>query len=148
MNRRRLLYAILVIALVAVPSGYALNLTVTLKQYQTIGGVMITTTGAFTVSNVMLSFWQLSNAQASTIPCAWSNYAECYAPLTTGDWIVQVYLTLNTVPGQTTNYEVSLNGYYLYFAVPNTAHVGDVMGFAYDIGATIGTPLALQIFVS
>lgn len=138
-------------------ASYATTVSVSSTTYQSQYGVSYNVTGAFTAADQGFSVVPAAVA-ASTQPCTWANSGVCQTALTQGHYKYTLNLTLNTPPGSTTTYTVTVKWDQgsgqsqlgqLTVSVPNTATAGQVMTFKMDTGATsFATPLSLDVTVA
>jgi hypothetical protein len=152
----RKLIVLLAIAILAITS-YAATVTVSTTTYQSQYGVDYNITSAFTATDKGFASQGLTQA-ASAQPCTWASAGVCRTALTAGHYRYQLTLTLNTVPGATTTYTVTVlwdqgGGQVtmgtLTVSVPNTAVAAQVMTFNIDTGgASFTTPLAVDVTVA
>lgn len=155
-NNLKLLLLIAGIAVFSVAS-YATTVSVSTTTYQSQYGVSYNVTGAFTAADQGFSVVPAAVA-ASSQPCTWSSAGVCQTGLTQGHYKYTLNLTLNTVPGSTTTYTVTVKWDQgsgqtqlgqLTVSVPNTATAGQVMTFKMDTGGTsFVTPLSLDVTVA
>lgn len=144
------------IAVFAVAS-YATTVSVSTTTYQSQYGVGYNVTGAFTAADKGFQVVPTGVA-ASTQPCAWLNNGTCQTALTQGHYEYLLQLTLNTVPGGTTTYTVTVKWDQgsgqsqmgqLTVSVPNTAVAGQLMTFHFDTaGTSFITPLSIDVVVA
>ncbi len=124
------------------------------QTIQELNGQIFKVTGAFSL--IVTGFHGAGLDQPATGPCSWTstnlngiNPPLCTTALTSGDWIYEIIMKLNTVPAVDTPYTmlVHLNGFSnaLYFDVPATATVGSVTTFDIDAGTALWT--APMVFV-
>ena len=138
-------------------ASFATTVSVSTTTYQSQYGVSYNVTGAFTAADQGFSVVP-ATAAASTQPCTWANNGSCANALTQGHYKYTLTLTLNTVPGSTTTYTVTVKWdqgsgqstlAQLTVSVPNTAVAAQVMTFKMDTGATsFTTPLSLDVTVA
>ncbi len=155
-NNLKLLLLIAGIAAFSVAS-YAATVSVSTTTYQAQYGVSYNVTGAFTASDQGFSVVP-TTAAASAQPCPWANNGSCATALTQGHYKYTLQLTLNTVPGATTIYTVTVKWDQgtgqtqlgqLTVSVPNTAVAGQIMTVKMDTGGTsFTTPLSLDVTVA
>ena len=144
------------IAVFAVAS-YATTVSVSTTTYQSQYGVSYSVTGAFTAADKGFQVVPAAVA-ASSQPCAWASAGTCRTALTQGDYEYLLQLTLNTVPGSTTTYTVTVKWDQgsgqsqmgqLTVSVPNTAVAATVMTFHIDTaGTSFTTPLSIDVVVA
>src|SRR5215472_11200162 len=137
--------------------SYATTVSVSTTTYQSQYGVSYNVTGAFTAADGGFSVIPVGVA-ASAQPCTWLNAGICRTAVTLGHYQYKLTLTLNTVPGATTTYTVTVKWDQgtgqtqlgqLTVSVPNTATAGQVMTFKMDTGGTsFVTPLSLDVTVA
>lgn len=149
----------LVLATIAAFAGasFAATVSVTTTTYQSQYGVSYNVTGAFTAADQGFSVIP-SAVAASTQPCVWANNGVCQTAQTQGRYRYSLTLTLNTPPGATTTYTVTVkwdqgSGQVqmgqLTVAVTNLAVAGQLMTFRFDTGGTsFTTPLSLDVTVA
>jgi hypothetical protein len=152
----KLLALIGVIAAFSVAS-FATSVSVSTTTYQAQYGVSYNVTGAFTAADEGFSVVPVAVA-ASAQPCTWTASGICQTALTEGHYMYTLSLTINTVPGATTIYTVTVKWDQgsgqsqlgqLTVSVPNTATAGQVMTFKMDTGGTsFTTPLSLDVTVA
>ena len=152
----KLLVLLAAIAVFSIAS-YATTVSVSTTTYQSQYGVSYNVTGAFTAADQGFSVEPTTSA-ASVQPCTWANNGACTNALTQGHYKYTLTLTLNTVPGATTTYTVTVKWDQgtgqttlgqLTVSVPNTAVAAQVMTFKMDTGATsFNTPLSLDVTVA
>ncbi len=138
-------------------ASYATAVSVSTTTYQSQYGVSYNVTGAFTAADKGFQVVP-SSVAASTQPCAWTNSGTCQTALTQGHYEYLLQLTLNTVPGGTTTYTITVKWDQgsgqsqmgqLTTSVPNTATVGNVMTFRFDTaGTSFNTPLSIDVVVA
>ena len=147
---------LLVVAVLSI-SSYATTVSVSTVTYQAQYGVGYDVTSNFTATDK--GFSTVPNTQtASAQPCTWANGGTCKTALTKNHYQYSLTLTLNTVPGSTTTYTVTVKWDQgsgqttmgtLTVSVPNTAATTQSMTFNIDTGSTsFTTPLALDITVA
>ena len=155
-NNLKLLLLIATIAAFSAAS-FATSVSVSTTTYQSQYGVSYNVTGAFTAADQGFSVVPAAVA-ASAQPCTWSANGVCQTALSQGHYKYTLNLTLNTVPGSTTTYTVTVKWDQgsgqsqlgqLTVSVPNTATTGQVMTFKMDTGGTsFTTPLSLDVTVA
>ena len=155
-NNLKLLALIAAIAAFSVAS-FATTVSITNTTFQSQYGVSYQVTGAFTAADQGFSVVPAGVA-ASAQPCTWASAGTCSTALTQGHYKYTLNLTLNTVPGATTTYTVTVKWDQgtgqtqlgqLTVSVPNTATASQVMTFKMDTGATsFTTPLSLDVTVA
>jgi hypothetical protein len=156
--RTNLKILILVAAIAAFSvASFATTVSVSTTTYQSQYGVSYNVTGAFTAADQGFSVVPAAVA-ASSQPCTWASAGTCSTALTQGHYKYTLNLTLNTVPGATTTYTVTVKWDQgtgqtqlgqLTVSVPNTATAGQVMTFKMDTGGTsFTTPLSLDVTVA
>ena len=155
-NNLKLLLLIAGIAVFSIAS-YATTVSVSTTTFQSQYGVSYNVTGAFTAADQGFSVVPAAVA-ASTQPCTWSNNGVCQTALTQGHYKYTLNLTLNTVPGSTTTYTITVKWDQgsgqtqlgqLTVSVPNTATAAQVMTIKMDTGGTsFVTPLSLDVTVA
>jgi hypothetical protein len=138
-------------------ASFATTVSVSTTTYQSQYGVSYNVTGAFTAADEGFSVVPAAVA-ASAQPCTWASAGTCATALTEGHYKYTLDLTLNTVPGATTTYTVTVKWDQgtgqvqlgqLTVSVPNTATAGQVMTIKMDTGATsFNTPLSLDVTVA
>jgi len=138
-------------------ASFATTVSVSTTTYQSQYGVSYNVTGAFTAADQGFSVAPVSVA-ASAQPCTWANAGTCATALTGGHYKYTLTLTLNTVPGSTTTYTVTVKWDQgtgqtqlgqLTVSVPATAVAGQAMTFKMDTGGTSFTaPLSLDVTVA
>ncbi len=138
-------------------ASYATTVSVSTTTYQSQYGVSYNVTGAFTAADK--GFQVVPSAvAASAQPCTWANNGTCENALTQGHYEYLLQLTLNTVPGATTTYTVTVKWDQgtgqtqlgqLTVSVPNTATAGQLMNFHMDTGGTsFTTPMSIDVVVA
>ena len=152
----KLLLLVAAIAAFSVAS-FATTVSVSTTTYQSQYGVSYNVTGAFTAADQGFSVVPAA-VSASSQPCTWASAGVCQTALTQGHYKYTLNLTLNTVPGSTTTYTVTVKWDQgsgqtqlgqLTVSVPNTATAGQVMTFKMDTGGTsFTTPLSLDVTVA
>lgn len=138
-------------------ASYATTVSVTTTTYQSQYGVSYNVTGAFTAADQGFSVIPVGVA-ASAQPCTWLNAGICRTAVTLGHYQYKLTLTLNTPPGATTTYTVTVKWDQgsgqtqlgqLTVSVPNTATAAQSMTFEMDTGGTsFVTPLSLDVTVA
>lgn len=138
-------------------ASYATTVSVSTTTYQSQYGVSYNVTGAFTAADGGFSVIPLGVA-ASAQPCTWLNAGVCRTALTLGHYQYKLTLTLNTVPGATTTYTVTVKWDQgsgqtqmgqLTVSVPNTAVAAQSMTFEMDTGGTsFATPMSIDVVVA
>ena len=156
LNNIRLLALVAAIAAFSVAS-FATTVSVSTTTFQSQYGVSYNVTGAFTAADQGFSVVPVAVA-ASAQPCTWASAGTCATALTGGHYKYTLTLTLNTVPGATTTYTVTVKWDQgtgqtqlgqLTVSVPATATAGQVMTFKMDTGGTSFTaPLSLDVTVA
>ncbi len=144
------------IALFSVVS-YATTVSVSTTTYQSQYGVSYSVTGAFTAADKGFQVVPAAVA-ASPQPCTWTNNGTCQTARTQGHYEYLLSLTLNTVPGSTTTYTVTVKWDQgsgqstlgqLTVSVPATATATNLMTFYFDTGGTsFNTPLSIDVVVA
>ena len=144
------------IALFSVVS-YATTVSVTTTTYQSQYGISYNVTGAFTAADKGFQVVPTTVA-ASSQPCTWANSGTCRTALTEGHYEYLVLLTLNTAPGSTTTYTVTVKWDQgsgqsqlgqLTVSVTASAVPGNAMTFYLDSGASSFTaPLSMDVVVA
>ena len=152
----KLLLILATIAVFAIAT-FATSVSVSTTTYQSQYGVSYNVTGAFTAADQGFSVEPTAVA-ASAQPCTWANNGVCQTALTAGHYKYTLTLTLNTPPGATTTYTVTVKWDQgsgqsqlgqLTVSVPNTATAGQLMTFKMDSGGTsFTTPLSLDVTVA
>jgi hypothetical protein len=138
-------------------ASYATSVSVSTTTYQSQYGVSYNVTGAFTAAD--LGFRVVPTGVAgSAQPCPWIASGTCQTALTQGHYEYLLSLTLNTVPGATTTYTVTVKWDQgsgqsqlgqLTVSVPNTAVAGQLMTFHFDTaGTSFSTPLSIDVVVA
>jgi hypothetical protein len=137
--------------------SYATTVSVSTTTFQSQYGVSYNVTGAFTAADKGFQVVP-TTAAASAQPCTWANNGACRTALTQGHYEYLLSLTLNTVPGSTTTYTVTVKWDQgsgqsqmgqLTVSVPNTAVAAQVMTFYIDTAATSFTaPLSIDVTVA
>ncbi len=137
--------------------SYATSVSVSTTTYQSQYGVSYNVTGAFTAADRGFQVVPVGVA-ASSQPCTWANTGICQTGLTQGHYEYMLLLTLNTVPGATTTYTVTVKWDQgtgqsqmgqLTVSVPNTATAGNSMTFNFDTaGTSFTTPLSIDVTVA
>ncbi len=137
--------------------SYATSVSVSTTTYQSQYGVSYNVTGAFTAADRGFQVVPVGVA-ASSQPCTWANTGICQTGLTQGHYEYTLLLTLNTVPGATTTYTVTVKWDQgtgqsqmgqLTVSVPNTATAGNSMTFNFDTAGTSFTaPLSIDVTVA
>jgi hypothetical protein len=155
-NNLKLLVLLGAIAAFSVAS-YATTVSVSSTTYQSQYGVSYNVAGGFTAADQGFAVVPATVA-ASAQPCTWANNGSCATALTEGHYKYTLTLTLNTVPGSTTTYTVTVKWDQgsgqtqlgqLTVSVPNTAVTTNVMTFKMDTGGTsFTTPLSLDVTVA
>lgn len=155
-NNLKLLALLAAIAAFSIAS-FATTVSVSTTTLQSQYGVSYNVTGAFTAADQGFSVVP-TTAAASTQPCTWASAGTCTNALTQGHYKYTLTLTLNTVPGATTTYTVTVKWDQgtgqttlgqLTVSVPNTAVAAQVMTFKMDTGSTsFATPLSLDVTVA
>jgi hypothetical protein len=155
-NNLKLLLLIAAIAAFSIAS-YATTVSVSTTTYQSQYGVSYNVTGAFTAADQGFSVAPAAVA-ASAQPCTWANNGVCQTALTQGHYKYTLNLTLNTVPGSTTTYTITVKWDQgsgqsqlgqLTVSVTNAAVAGQVMTIKMDTGGTsFVTPLSLDVTVA
>jgi hypothetical protein len=138
-------------------ASYATSVSVSTTTYQSQYGVSYNVTGAFTAADGGFSVVPVGIAGSSQ-PCSWLTAGVCRTAVTLGHYQYKLTLTLNTVPGATTTYTVTVKWDQgsgqtqmgqLTVSVPNTAITGQLMTFEFDTGATsFSTPLSIDVIVA
>lgn len=138
-------------------ASFATTVSVSTTTYQSQYGVSYNVTGAFTAADQGFSVVPAAVA-ASAQPCTWASAGTCATALTQGHYKYTLNLTLNTVPGATTTYTVTVKWDQgtgqtqlgqLTVSVPNTATAGQIMTIKMDTGGTsFTTPLSLDVTVA
>ena len=155
-NNLKLLALIAAIAAFSVAS-FATTVSISSTTYQSQYGVSYQVTGAFTAADGGFSVVPVGVA-ASAQPCTWLNAGICRTAVTLGHYQYKLTLTLNTPPGATTTYTVTVKWDQgsgqtqlgqLTVSVPNTATAAQSMTFEMDTGGTsFATPLSLDVTVA
>ncbi len=138
--------------------SFAASVSITPSTYQGIQGVSYNVTGGLTAASNGFQVVQATGT-ATTLPASWTNAGTVQTALTAGHWVYSVTVTLNTVPGATTTYTVSVTwntgsgysalGSSLTVSVPTTATAGQTMTFLLDSGLTTFTaPAGIVITVA
>ncbi len=138
-------------------ASFATTVSVTTTTFQSQYGVSYNVTGAFTAQDGGFSVIP-SGVAASSQPCTWANLGVCRNALTLGHYQYKLTLTLNTPPGSTTTYTVTVKWDQgsgqtqmgqLTVSVPNTATAAQSMTFDFDTGGTsFTTPLSMDVTVA
>jgi hypothetical protein len=155
-NNLKLLLLLAAIAAFSVAS-FATTISVSTTTYQSQYGVSYNVTGGFTAADQGFAV-QPTTAAASAQPCTWANAGTCATALTQGHYKYTLTLTLNTVPGATTTYTVTVKWDQgtgqtqlgqLTVSVTNLALAAQSMTFKMDTGGTsFTTPLSLDVTVA
>ena len=138
-------------------ASYATTVSVSTTTYQSQYGVSYSVTGAFTAADKGFQVVPVA-AAASGQPCTWTNNAACSTALTEGHYEYLLQLTLNTVPGASTTYTVTVKWDQgsgqtqmgsLTVTVSTSATAGTVMTFHFDTsGTSFNTPLSIDVVVA
>jgi len=138
-------------------ASYATTISVSTATYQSQYGVSYNVTGAFTAADKGFQVVPTTTA-ASAQPCTWANNGVCQNALTQGHYEYLLSLTLNTVPGSTTTYTVTVKWDQgsgqstmgqLTVSVTNAAVAAQVMTFHIDTaGTSFTTPLSIDVIVA
>jgi hypothetical protein len=152
----KILAVLAAIAIFSVAS-YATSVSVSTTTYQSQYGVSYNVTGAFTATDKGFQVVPVT-AAASSQPCTWANSGTCRTALTEGHYEYLLSLTLNTAPGSTTTYTITVKWDQgtgqtslgsLTVSVLSTTPTGQNMTFYFDTAGTSFTaPLSIDVVVA